>query len=105
MLKVYVSPENKENDVLTDHEKLSRIRELRKMITGKQKVDGQGYLLFKKFYQAQRQSQVLVQTTCIWSGGWIVETGMSMQRIDVVSNIIISGWVRHLGKGGSKLWM
>lgn len=42
MLKVYVSPENKENDVLTDHEKLSRIRELRKMITGKKEVDGQG---------------------------------------------------------------
>lgn len=35
MLKVYKTPENKENEALTDQQKRFRIRELRKLITGK----------------------------------------------------------------------
>lgn len=43
MLKVYKTPENKENEILSEQEKRSRIRELRKMITGKGNIYKKNY--------------------------------------------------------------
>lgn len=48
MIKIYKSSENKENEILTDHEKRCRIRELRKMIVGILlnciEVNGEGFV-------------------------------------------------------------